>query len=131
MDMPIFVTEKIAAAFAVEWIAVWNTRDLDNILKHYARDIEFTSPFVSRFMADGNVTLRGIVALQTYFARVLKAYPNLRFVLRRVYTAPASVVIEYQTVSNRMAAEMMEFNDDGLVCRVRAHYAAKDFHGGE
>jgi len=29
----------------------WNARDLDGILAHYARDVEFISPFVSRFLS--------------------------------------------------------------------------------
>ena len=35
-------------------------------------------------------------------------------------------MIEYESVANLQAAEMMEFNEAGLVCRVRAHYAASD-----
>ena len=110
--------------FAAEWIAAWNARDLDRILAHYARDIEFTSPFVSRLLGRNKDTLHGIAVLRVYFSRALNAYPDLRFLLRRVYSGSRSLVIEYQSVSNSLAAEMMEFNDAGLVIRVNAHYAA-------
>ena len=124
--MPALFTEKFAVDFAAEWIAAWNARDLDLILKHYARDIEFTSPFVSRLLPNSEKTLRGIAVLRIYFSRALNAYPDLRFVARRVYCGEHSLVIEYESVANLLAAEMMEFNDEGLVCRVRAHYTTAD-----
>ena len=117
------VTEKFASDFAAEWIAAWNARDLDRILKHYARDVEFTSPFVGRILHQGENTLRGIAMLRVYFSRALNAYPDLCFVSRRIYCGAQSIVIEYKSVSNLIGAETMEFNDSGLVSRARAHYA--------
>ena len=116
-------TPKFSAAFAAGWIEAWNSRDLERILKHYARDIEFTSPFVSQMLNGSNNTVRGIALLRVYFTRALNAYPDLQFKLRRVYSGAQSLVIEYQSVSDRLAAEMMEFNDSGLVSRVNALYA--------
>ena len=109
-----------------EWIAAWNARDLDRILKHYSRDVEFTSPFVSRLLQNNQNTLRGIAALRIYFGRALNAYPDLHLVAHRVYSGAQSLVIEYESVANLRAAEMIEFNDAGLVCRVRAHYVSED-----
>jgi hypothetical protein len=127
--MPAFFTEKFAVDFAAEWIAAWNARDLDRILKHYSRDVEFTSPFVSRLLQNNQNTLRGIAALRIYFGRALNAYPDLHLVAHRVYTGAQSIVIEYESVANLRAAEMIEFNDAGLVCRVRAHYVSEDPSG--
>ena len=115
---------EAASLFAADWIAAWNERDLDRILAHYSRDIEFTSPFVSRFLGQDKHNLRGIAVLRVYFSRALNAYPDLRFLLRRVYSGPRSLVIEYQSVSDGLAAEMMQFNDAGLVVRADVHYAA-------
>ena len=124
--MNAFFTEQFAVDFATEWIAAWNVRDLDRILKHYARDIEFTSPFVSRLLYSSANTLRGIAVLRVYFGRALNAYPDLRFVSGRVYSGAQSLVLEYQGVSNLLAAEMMEFNDAGFVIRVNVHYTATE-----
>jgi hypothetical protein len=124
--MNAYFTEQFAVDFATEWIAAWNGRDLDRILKHYAREIEFTSPFVSRLLNGNASTLRGIAVLRVYFGRALNAYPDLRFVSRRVYSGAQSLVLEYQGVSNLLAAEMMEFNDAGHVIRVNAHYTATE-----
>ena len=118
------LTPKYSAPFAAGWIDAWNSRDLERILKHYARDIEFTSPFVSQMLNSDNNTVRGMALLRIYFTRALNAYPDLQFTLRRVYSGAQSLVIEYQGVSDRLAAELMEFNDSGLVVRANAHYAA-------
>jgi len=123
------VAEKFAAEFASEWISAWNGHDLDRILRHYACDIEFTSPFVSRLLNCNGNTLRGIDVLRGYFTRALNVYPVLMFVPRRVYSGARSVVIEYRSISNLLAAEMMEFNDEGKVRRVFAHYLKEDANG--
>ena len=88
--------------------------------------MEFTSPFVNRLLKRNESTLRGAAALRVYFRKALKAYPNLCFVLGRVYVGVGSLVIVYQSVSNLLAAEVMQFNDAGLVCRVFAHYAVEE-----
>jgi hypothetical protein len=118
------LTPQFSAAFVAGWIDAWNSRELERILKHYARDIEFTSPLVGQLLNGNYHTVRGIAPLRIYFARALNAYPDLQFRLRRVYSGAQSLVIEYQSVSDRLAAEMMEFNDSGLVVRVNAHYVA-------
>jgi len=117
------LTPRFSAAFAAGWIEAWNARDLERILKHYGRDIEFTSPFVSRMLNGNSNTVRGIALLRVYFTRALNAYPDLQFILQRVYSGSQSLVIEYRSISDQLAAEAMEFNDSGLVVRVNAHYA--------
>jgi hypothetical protein len=122
--MNVVESGSLAADFAAEWIAAWNAHDLERILEHYAPDIEFTSPLVSRLLNRNENTLRGVAALRVYFRQALNAYPNLRFVPRRVYAGARSLVIQYESVSNLLAAEVMEFNDAGLACRVCAHYVS-------
>ena len=73
--------------------------------------------------ADGVV--RGKTALRDYFARGLLAYPALKFEFIRLYPGAQSCVLEYRSVTNLRAAEAMEFNAVGKVCRVQAHYSAE------
>jgi hypothetical protein len=47
----------------------------------------------------------------------------LRFTLFRAYAGPTSLVLHYQSVQGLVAAECMEFDGEGAVCRVLAHYA--------
>jgi hypothetical protein len=117
------MTEAEAQEFALEWIAAWNSHDLDRILRHYADDVEVTSPLVETVLGPGKVTVRGKGALRAYWATALSKYPDLRFRLYRAYAGPRSVVLHYQSVQALVSAECMEFDDDGRVRRVLAHYA--------
>src|SRR6266576_6271994 len=92
------ITPELAAAFASEWIEAWNARDLERILEHYARDVEFTSPFVGRILGRNENTVRGRAVLRVYFSRALNAYPDLHFVARGIYLGAQSLAIEYQSV---------------------------------
>ena len=118
------MTDDEALEFAVNWLAAWNAHDLDRIMDHYAADIELTSPFVARLTSDASGTLRGKDKVRAYFDRGLKAYPDLRFELTRVYAGVSSVVLEYVSVGGLQSAEMMELDWTGSVSRVRAHYMA-------
>lgn len=39
---------EFALSFAEEWVAAWNSHDLDRILTHYADDVVFSSPHIVR-----------------------------------------------------------------------------------
>lgn len=116
------MTEDEARDFADEWIGAWNAHDLDAIMTHYHPDVEFTSPFVVRLTGDERGTLHGTDALRDYFARALEAYPDLRFVPGTALPGLRSVVLDYTSVNDLRAAEVMEFGEDGRVVRVQAHY---------
>ena len=116
------MTEQQARSFAEEWIHAWNTHDLDAILKHYADDVEFTSPFVARLLNDPSGTLHGKAALRAYFQRGLETFPDLHFELRAVLVSVKSITLLYQSVHNLLAAEVMELDERGQVIRVLAHY---------
>ncbi len=118
-DVP---TTEAALVFAHDWITAWNQRDLDQIMRHYSADIDFASPFIGRLLGSETDRVLGIVELRNYFGCALRTYPDLRFRFRHAFFGVKSLVLEYQSVSNLAAAEFMEFNDAGLVCRVRAHY---------
>ncbi|MFO1457870.1 MAG: nuclear transport factor 2 family protein [Verrucomicrobiota bacterium] len=109
-------------AWAQDWIAAWNSHDLERILSHYADEVEFHSPFVARLLGNDEGCLKGIGALRDYFARGLKSYPGLHFEFRRVYPGSGSCILEYTSVQNLRAAEMMEWDSSGKIRRVRAHY---------
>jgi ketosteroid isomerase-like protein len=111
---------------AREWLAAWNAHDLDRILALYAADVEFFSPFIVRLAGHPDGVLRGKSALRDYFARGLAAYPNLKFEFIRLYSGVRSCVLEYRSVNHLRAAETMEFDAAGKVCRVQAHYAVDD-----
>ena len=47
---------EFVRAFAEEWIAAWNSHDLERILTHYEDDVELRSPVASKLLGgDGRV----------------------------------------------------------------------------
>ena len=116
-------TAASADAFAREWVAAWNSQDLDRILSHYDEDVVFVSPFVTALLGGEDATVRGREALRDYFARGLDAYPDLHFDLYGALAGAASVAVHYRSVGGRDAVEVMEIGPGGLVHRVLAHYA--------
>lgn len=115
-------TDADAKEFAREWIAAWNSHNLESILSHYADNVVLMSPIAARILGDASGVVRGKAALQDYFRRGLEAYPNLRFDLLEVMRGLSSVVLCYTNQSGRKTAEFMEIGGDGKVTRVVANY---------
>jgi hypothetical protein len=116
------VTPAEANAFAEEWMAAWNSHEMERILSHYAEDVEVTSPFVAAVAGIPSGTLRGKTAARDYWSRALTQYPELRFTLLGVFPGVRSLVLEYVSVRQLRAAEYMHFDAAGRVVRVVAHY---------
>jgi len=117
------MTEADAQRFALEWIESWNSHDLERILSHYSDDVQVTSPLIETVLGPGRTSVRGKKAVRAYWGPALERYPELRFVLFRAYAGPNSLVLHYQSVQGLIGAECMEFDANGAVCRVLAHYA--------
>ena len=75
-------TELSAKQFAADWIAAWNSHNLDTILSHYSPDVVLTSPAAAKILDDASGTVRGNTALRNYFKLGLEVYPNLHFDLQ-------------------------------------------------
>jgi len=118
------LTRDEAWKLANEWVAAWNTHDLDRIVSHYEEDVELTSPVAARLLgiADGRVT--GKAALRAYFERGLAAFPDLSFHLEDVLWGLDSVVLYYTNQRGTRTAEFMGLGAGGKVVRVIAHYNA-------
>lgn len=117
------MTEAEAQEYAMEWIASWNSHDLDRILNHYADDVEVVSPLVETVLGPGRVSVRGKAQLREYWGTALAKYPDLHFRLYRAYAGARSLVLHYESVQALVGAECLEFDGDGRVRRVLAHYA--------
>ena len=117
------ISQQDADRLAAEWIAAWNAHDLDAVLAHYAEDVTFASPFVAALTGDESSVIHGRAALRDYFRRGLEAYPGLHFDLHAALPGVSSVALHYASVGGRTAIEVMEFDADGAVVRVAAHYS--------
>ncbi|MDN3654493.1 nuclear transport factor 2 family protein [Ferruginibacter paludis] len=114
--------EMDSKKFAAEWIASWNTHNLDDILKHYAEDVEITTPMIRIATAGDTDTLQGKAAVADYWIKALQQLPDLHFELVEVTTGVNSVALYYKSVMNKMSIEVMFFNEQGKVNRIFAHY---------
>jgi hypothetical protein len=108
-------------AFARDWIAAWNARDLDAILGHYADDIVFLSPYAERVIGTGRV--EGLAALRSYWRKGLDANPDLRFEFESVLSGWGALTILYRNHRQQRVAETVEFNTADKVVRSIACYS--------
>ncbi len=117
------ITEEEANRFASDWIAAWNAHDLDRIMQHYAEDVKYFSPFIAKLSDNTSGMLQGRDEIKGYLANGLAAYPDLHFKLLHLFVGVRSLTLYYQSVNNLLAAEVFEFDADGLVLRVQCHYS--------
>ncbi len=111
-----------AAKFAEEWIASWNAHDVERILSHYAETVEYHSPFIAKLGGSPDGLLHGKAELRAYIQRGLAVFPELKFTLLGAYEGVNSVVLNYQSVRNLVAAETFVLNAEDKVAQVFCHY---------
>ena len=109
--------------FAHEWLAAWNSRDLDTIMGPYHEDVEFHSPFMAMLGVEPSGVLHGKSALRGYFAAGLARLPDLRFDLLSVLTGVDSLAIVYRNQGGSTVAELMRL-EAGRVTWASAHYSS-------
>jgi hypothetical protein len=118
------ITESEVKGFARQWVAAWNSHDLDAIMSHYGVDVVLISPVAAKILDRPSGTVEGDAALRNYFKRGLELYPNLHFELLDVMCGLASIVVLYKNQKGTRTAEFMEFGKNGKIIRVVANYSA-------
>ena len=117
-------TEPEADEYAREWIAAWNSHDVERVAAHYGDTVEYESPFVAR-LSPGRTRLTGIDAVRDYIANAFERFPDLHFTGPYLVALGAgSVVIVYRSVAGLVAAETLVLDEDGRVTRAHCHYRA-------
>ena len=117
------MTKEQALTFATEWVADWNSHDLEAIMSHYDDSVELTSPVAAQLLQTNDGKVAGKASLRSYFERGLAAYPNLQFQLHDVLFGIDSLVLYYTNQKGTHTAEFMELSQGGNVLRVVAHYS--------
>lgn len=108
--------------FAEEWIRAWNSHDLEDILSHYAEDIEVTTPMIALATGGKENTLRGKEAVREYWRKALDKFPDLHFELIGSTAGVNSVALFYKSIMDKHAVEVMFFDDEGKINKMCAHY---------
>jgi hypothetical protein len=111
-----------AERFANEWIAAWNSHDLDRILAHYEDDFEMSSPIIPALVGEPSGKLREKITVGAYWAKALQRSPDLHFQLVTVLAGVDSVTISYKG-HRGLSAEVLHFGPSGKVRAAFAHYA--------
>jgi ketosteroid isomerase-like protein len=85
--------------FSRHWINTWNAGDIAEIMSHYAKDVEFSSPLVIQRLNRTSGKLAGADELRTYFEVSLHGGIKRRFSLESVAIGSDAFVINYNTSS--------------------------------
>jgi hypothetical protein len=109
------LSAAFAKKFADEWVAVWNSHELNRILVHYADDLEMRSPGIITVANERSGILKGKAKVAAYWEKALKA-PNLTYELIDVFAGVSSVAIHWRR-PGREVIEVMEFNSACKVMR--------------
>ena len=120
------MTREDAHAFAEQWAADWNARDVEHLLAHFDDGVTFTSP--TALAVVGVATLHGKPALRDYWNNALARIGSLRFTVDRVLWDAESreLAIVYASEIDgrkRRVSEKLTFGASGLVT------TAEVFHG--
>jgi len=95
--MTCMTTESEATGFARQWVAAWNSHDLDAIMSHYDVEVVLISPVAAKI---------------------------LHFELLDVMYGLSSIVVCYKNQKGTRTAEFMEFGKNGKIVRVIANYSS-------
>jgi hypothetical protein len=109
------ISPEFTKQFADDWIAVWNSHDLNRILEHYSNNFEMHSPGIITVAGEPSGMLKGKATVAAYWEKALKA-PNLIYELIDVFVGVRNVTVHWRR-PGREVIEMMEFNSACKVVR--------------
>jgi ketosteroid isomerase-like protein len=112
------------AALGRDWIAAWNSHDLERVLALYAEDTEMTSDRIPAMGFDPSGTVRGKPDLRAYWSKALSMIPNLHFELIDTYVSPNSVVVFYQNERGKKICEYLRLDAEGNIRQGSANHLA-------
>jgi ketosteroid isomerase-like protein len=114
-----------AQAFAEEWVAAWNSGDLERIFSHYVDDFEMRSPLIAERGFSASGVLKGKDAIRPYWGGgIANAKPPLAFELIDAYAGVGTVAIHYRSVGRKIVIEVIEFDAQRRAIRGSACHGA-------
>ena len=102
-------------AFAEEWIAAWNARDLDKVLAFFAEDAVFSSPLAAKVVPESGGTVRGKAALRDYWSAALAQNPDLDFELTTLHAGIDVLLIGFRMNGGADRIEVLRFRGGRVV----------------
>ena len=119
------MTNQQAREFAQRWADLWNKRDVEGVLAHFADDVVFSSPVALK--VTGNACVEGKDALRAYWTQALDSHPVLQFAVVRTLcdsTSDTVAIIYDRDINGRhdRAVEILTFGTSGTIARGEALY---------
>ena len=111
-------------ALGRDWIAAWNSRDLERVLALYADECEMTSDKIQALGFDSRGTLRGKAKLREYWGKALQLVPNLQFDLIDLFVSPDSVVVSYANERGAKICEYLRIDAERRIVQGSANHLA-------
>lgn len=119
------IDRESARRLAADWIAAWNSGDLERVFALYDDDFEMRSPLIAERGFSPTGALRGKAAIRPYWgAGITTAKPPLRFELIDAYGGVDTVAIHYRSVGRKQVVEILELDTHGRVIRGSACHGA-------
>lgn len=119
------IDREFARRLAADWIAAWNSGDLERVFALYDDDFEMRSPLIAERGFSPTGALRGKAAIRPYWgAGITTAKPPLRFELIDAYGGVDTVAIHYRSVGRKQVVEILELDAHGRVIRGSACHGA-------
>ncbi len=112
------------ASLARDWIAAWNSHDLERVLSLYTDDFEMTSDKIPALGFDASGTLRGKANVRAYWSKALSMIASLRFELIDTYVSPDSIVVFYQNERGAKICEYLRVDAEGKIRQGSANHLA-------
>lgn len=117
------ITKQFAEDFAAEWIAAWNSHDVDRVLAHYTTDFTINSPTALAVMPESGGFIAGKENIRSYWLAALSKAPNLAFELYGLFIGVNGISLHYvNTATNKAVIEVMNFNEDLKVVQVLVYH---------
>lgn len=104
-----------AQQWAQEWIAAFNSHDLDRIFALYDNEFTMHSPYIIERMGQPSGQLTGKKAVAPYWQKSLALQPPIQFELIDVFVGVAQLSVVYRNIGRKVVCESFRFNADGKV----------------
>jgi len=114
---------KKVRTFAELWVQAWNSRDLDQIMQHYASDAVLVSPVATKFRSDRSDTVNGEHEMRSYFRCILDRFPTVNFQLIETFGGSSSLIVYYVNHSGGRTCDFLQLDGTGRISKVVAHYS--------
>lgn len=105
-----------------DWIAAWNSRDLERVLRLYTEDAEMSSEKITALGFEAAGVLRGKDKLRSYWTKALTFRPKLHFELIESFISPDSVAVLYRDDLGGQVCEYLRVDEAGKIKQASGNY---------